>query len=124
MKEGDYVLLSVCGEISRPVMQQREDVVRSVPGVDAPLLEEVAVPLLPLVEVSFLSGQNVVGVDCNKVVSVRPRVLVHEAEGVQQLVDWSHQVVLKTVAEIEKLVSTIVVSQEINLCVITFTCSN
>ena len=124
MKEGDYVLLSVCGEISRPVMQQREDVVRSVPGVDAPLLEEVAVPLLPLVEVSLLSGQNVGGVDRNKVVSVRPRVLVHEAEGVQQLVDWSHQVVLETVAEIEKLVSTIVVSQEINLCVITFTCSN
>ena len=124
MKEGDYVLLRVLGEISGPVMQQREHVVGSVPGVDAPLLEEVAVPLLPLVEVSLLSGQNVGGVDCNKVVSVRPRVLVHEAEGVQQLVDWSHQVVLKTVAEIEKLVSTIVVSQEINLCVITFTCSN
>ena len=55
MKEGDHVLLCVLGEISRSVMQQRQNVVGSVPRVNATLLEEIAVALLPLVEISFPS---------------------------------------------------------------------
>ena len=79
-------------------MQQRQNVVGSVPRVNATLLEEIAVALLPLVEISFPYGQNVFGIDFNEVISVRPRMLVHEVKGVKQLMNWGHQVVLETVA--------------------------
>ena len=79
-------------------MQQRQNVVGSVPRVNATLLEEIAVALLPLVEISLPYGQNVFGIDFNEVISVRPRMLVHEVKGVKQLMNWGHQVVLETVA--------------------------
>ena len=80
-------------------MQQRQNVVGSVARVNATLLEEIAVALLPLVEISFPSGQNVFGIDFNEVISVRPRMLVHEAEGVGKLVDRGHHVILETFSE-------------------------
>ena len=96
MEEGDHVLDVVLGEISRPVMQHRQDVVGRVLGVDAPLLEEVAVALLPLLKVPFLSRFDVLHVDVNEVVPVWPGMLVDKAEGVEKLVDRGHQVILET----------------------------
>ena len=65
-------------------MKQGQDVVGTIFGVDTAFLEVVAVALFPLLEVAFLPGHNVLGVDRNEVISVRPCVLVHKAEGVQQ----------------------------------------
>ena len=98
MQEGDHVLDVVLGEISGPVMQDRQDVVGRVLGVDAPLLEEVAVALFPLLKVPFLSRFDVLRVDVNEVVPVRPRMLMDEAKGVEKLVDRGHQVILETFA--------------------------
>ena len=44
-------------------MEERQDVVRAVPGVDAVLLEEVAVPQDSLPEVPFAALLDVVFVD-------------------------------------------------------------
>ena len=80
-------------------MQQREDIVGRILGVDASLLEVVTVALFPLGKVSFFSRFDVVHVDLNEVVSVRPGMLVHKAEGVEEFVDRGHQAKLKTFAE-------------------------
>ena len=62
MTEG-YHVLAILGEVSRPIVQERQDVVRSVHGVDTPFDEVVAVALLSSLEVSLLSRCYVVRVD-------------------------------------------------------------
>ena len=57
-------------------------IVGSISRVDTPLLEEVSVALIPLLEIIFFSRHNVVGIDSNKIVSVRPRAIADESEGV------------------------------------------
>ena len=99
MEEGDHVLVVVLGEISRPVMHQREDVIGRILGVDAIFFKVVAVALFPLLKVPCLSRFDVVHVDVNEVVPVRPRMLVHEAEGVEKLMDRGHDVILETFSE-------------------------
>ena len=44
--------------------------------------------MLSYLKVLLLPKLDVVGVDRDEVVPVRPRVLVHEAESVKQLMDW------------------------------------
>ena len=80
-------------------MQQRKDVVGGVPRVDSVLSEEVTESSHPLPEVPLLAGLDVVGVDGDEAVPVRPRMLVHEAEGVEKLVDWRHQAQIETATE-------------------------
>ena len=90
VQEGDDVF-SILGEVLWTIVQQREDVVWGVPRVDTVLPKEVTESSRPLLKVSLLADLNVVGVDGDEAVPVRPRVLVHKAEGVQKLVDWGHQ---------------------------------
>ena len=80
-------------------MQQRKDVVGGVPRVDRVLFEEVTESSHPLPEVPLLAGLDVVGVYGDEAVPVRPRMLVHEAEGVEKLVDWRHQAQIETATE-------------------------
>ena len=90
MTESEDVF-SILGEVLWTIVQQRKDVIGGVPCVDTVLPKEVTEPSHPLLKVSLLAGHNVVGVDGDEVVPVRPRMLVHKAEGVQKLVDWGHQ---------------------------------
>ena len=90
VEEGDDVF-SILGEVLWTIMQQREDVIWGVPRVDTAFPEVVTESSCPLQKVPLLAGLNVVGVDGDEAVPVRPRVLVHKAEGVQKLVDWGHQ---------------------------------
>ena len=90
VQEGDDVF-SILGEVLWTIVQQREDVVWGVPRVDTVLISGVTEPSCPLLKVSLLADLNVVGVDGDEAVPVRPRLLVHKAEGVQKLVDWGHQ---------------------------------
>ena len=69
-------------------MQERAHIIGSVPGVNRPLLKEVAGAVWSLLKVLLLSRFDVVIVDRDEVVPVRPRVLVDEAESVEQLMDW------------------------------------
>ena len=55
--------------------------------------------MLSYLKVLLLPKLDVVGVDRDEVVPVRPCVLVHEAKSVDQLVDWSHYARVKTDAE-------------------------
>ena len=57
-------------------------IVGSISRVDTPLLEEVSVALIPLLEIIFFSRPNVVCIDSNKIVSVRLRAIADESEGV------------------------------------------
>ena len=77
-------------------MQEGEHIIGSVPGVNRPLLKEVAGAFWSLLKVLLLPKLDVVGVDRDEVVPVRPRVLVHKAESVEQLVNRAHQVRVKT----------------------------
>ena len=80
-------------------MQEREHIIGSVPGVNRPLLKEVAGAVRSLLKVLLLSRFDVVIVDQDEVVPVRPRVLVHKAESVEQLVDRGCQARVETNAE-------------------------
>ena len=80
-------------------MQEREHIIGSVPGVNRPLLKEVAGAVRSLLKVLLLPKLDVVGVDRDEVVPVRPRVLVHEAESVKQLVDRGCQARVETNTE-------------------------
>ena len=80
-------------------MQEREHIIGSVPGVHRPLLKEVAGAVRSLLKVLLLPKLDVVHVDGYEVVPVRPRVLVHEAKSVDQLVDCSYYARVKTDAE-------------------------
>ena len=98
MTKRDHVL-AILGEISRPIVHERQDVVGSVHRVDTSFDEVVAVALLSPLEVSLLSRCYVVHVDRNEAVPVRPSMLVDEAEGVKELVDWGHELVLEAGTE-------------------------
>ena len=80
-------------------MQEGEHVIGSIPRVNRPLLKEVASAVRSLLKVLLLSRIDVVKVDRDEVVPVRPRVLVHKAESVEQLVDWGCQARVETNAE-------------------------
>ena len=90
VQEGDDVF-SILGEVLWTIVQQRKNVIGGVPCVDTVLVSGVTESSRPLPEVPLLAGLNVVGVDGDEAVPVRPRVLVHKPEGVQKLVDWGHQ---------------------------------
>ena len=69
-------------------MQEGEHIVGRVLAIHRSLLKEVAGAVRSLLKVLLLSRLDVVIVDRDEVVPVRPRVLVDEAESVEQLVDW------------------------------------
>ena len=62
-----------------PIIQEGQDIIRAVPGVDAVLLKEVAVPKYSLPEVSFAARLNVFFIDRNEIVPVWPCVLVDKS---------------------------------------------
>ena len=59
-------------------MEEGQDVVWAVSGVDAVLLKEVPVPKYSLPEVPFAAFLEVFFVDRNEIVPVWPRVLMNE----------------------------------------------
>ena len=80
-------------------MQEGEHIIGSVPGVNRPLLKEVAGAFWSLLKVLLLPRLDVVNVNRDEVVPVRPGVLVHEAESVKQLVNRGCQARVETNAE-------------------------
>ena len=60
-------------------MKEREHIIGRVPRVHRPLLKEVAGAVRSLLKVLLLPWLDVVIVDRDEVVPVRPRVLVNEA---------------------------------------------
>ena len=60
-------------------MQDGQDVIRAVPGVNAVLLKEVAIPKNSLPEVSFAALLYVFFVDRNEIVPVWPCVLMDKS---------------------------------------------
>ena len=56
--------------------------------------------MLSYLKVLLLPKLDVVGVNRDEVIPVRPCVLVHEAESVEELVDWSHNARVETGSEI------------------------
>ena len=80
-------------------MKHGEDIIGAVLGVHAPFLKEVAVAPRPLLEVPLVSRLYVVGVDVDEAVPVRPGVLMHKPEAVEDLMDRGHHAVRETVAE-------------------------
>ena len=98
MQEGEDIF-SILGEVLWPIVQQREDVIGGVPCVDTVLVSGVTESSRPLPEVTLLAGHYVVGVDGDEAVSVRPRVFMDKAEGVQKLVDRGHQAQIETATE-------------------------
>ena len=59
-------------------MEEGQNVVRAVSGVDAVLLEEVTVPKYSLPEVAFAALLDVSFVERNEIVPVWPRVLMNK----------------------------------------------
>ena len=80
-------------------MHEREHIIGSVPRVNRPPLKDVAGAMWSLLKVLLLPRLDVVHVDRDEVVPVRPCVLVHEAESVKQLVDRSHYARVETGSE-------------------------
>ena len=81
-------------------MKQGKDIVRRVLAVDITLLKEITGAMLSYLKVLLLPKLDVVGVDRDEVVPVRPRVFVHEPESVEQLVYRGCQARVETGAEI------------------------
>ena len=77
-------------------MQERKHIIGRVLAIHRSLLKEVAGAVRSLLKVLLLSRLDVVIVDRDEVVPVRPCVLVHKAESVEQLVNRAHQVRIKT----------------------------
>ena len=80
-------------------MQEGENIVGRVPAVHRSFLKKVAGAFWSLLKVLLLPSLDVVHVDRDEVVPVRPRVLVHEAESVKQLVDRSRYAGVETGSE-------------------------
>ena len=80
-------------------MQEGEDIVWGVHGIHRVFWKEVTVALRSLLKVSFFSSLDIVKVDGNKAVPVRPCMFVDKAKSMNQLVNWSHQAFSKTAAE-------------------------
>ena len=77
-------------------MQEGEQVVRGVHRIHGVFWKEVAVALRSLLKVSLLSCLDIVKVDGDKTVPVRPCMLVDKAESMDQLVDWSCEAFVET----------------------------
>ena len=77
-------------------MQEGEQVVRGVHRIHRVFWKEVAVALRPLLKVSLLSCLDIVKVDGDKSVPVRPCMLVDKAKSMDQFVNWSHQAFIET----------------------------
>ena len=80
-------------------MQEGKHIVGRVLAIHRSLLKEVAGAVRSLLKVLLLSRLDVVKVDRDEVVPVRPRVLVNEAKSVEQLVDRGCQARVETNAE-------------------------
>ena len=79
-----------------PIMQEGEHVVRGVHRIHGVFWKEVTVALRSLPKVSLLPCLDIVNVDRDKAVSVRPCMLMDKAESMDQLVNWSHEAFSKT----------------------------
>ena len=79
----------------RSIVQEGEYIIRRVPAIHRSFLKEVSGAFRSLLKVLLLPRLDVVHVDRDEVVPVRPRVLVHEAESVKQFVNRAHQVRIK-----------------------------
>ena len=79
-----------------PIMQEGEDVVWGVHGIHRVFWKEVTVALRSLLKVSLLSSLDIVKVDGDKAVPVRPCVLVDKSKSMDQFVNWSHEAFSET----------------------------
>ena len=79
-------------------MQEGEDIVWGVHGIHRVFWKEVTVALRSLLKVSLLSSLDIVKVDGDKAVPVRPCVLVDKSKSMDQFVNWSHQAFSETAA--------------------------
>jgi len=79
-----------------PIMQEGEDVVWGVHGIHGVFLKVITVALSSHRKVSLLSCLDILKVDGDKAVSVRPCILMDEAESMNQLVNWSHEAFSET----------------------------
>ena len=77
-------------------MQEREQVVRGIHRIHSVFWKEVTVALKSLLKVSLLSCLDIVKVDGDKAVPVRPRMLVDKAESMDQFVNGSHEAISET----------------------------
>ena len=83
-------------------MEEGEHVVRGVHGIHCVFWKEVTVALRSLLKVSLLSSLDIVKVDGDKAIPVRPCVLVDKSKSMDQFVNWSHQAFSET-ATVEKI---------------------
>ena len=81
-----------------PVMQEGEDIVWGVHGIHRVFWKEVTVALRSLLKVSLLSSLDIVKVDGDKAVPVRPCVLVDKSKSMDQFVNWSLEAFSETAA--------------------------
>ena len=81
-----------------PVMQEGEDIVWGVHGIHRVFWKEVTVALRSLLKVPFFSRLDIVKVDGDKAIPVRPCVLVDKSKSMDQFVNWSHQAFSETAA--------------------------
>ena len=79
-----------------PIMQKEEDIVWGVHGTHGVFCKEATVALRSLLKVPLLSCLDIVKVDGDKAVPVRPCMLMDKAKSMDQLVNWSHEAFSKT----------------------------
>ena len=77
-------------------MQEREQVVRGIHRIHSVFWKEVTVALRSLPKVSLLPCLDIVNVDRDKAVSVRPCMLMDKSKSMDQLVNWSHEAFSET----------------------------
>ena len=77
-------------------MQEGEDIVWGVHGIHGVFWKEVTVALRTLLKVHLLSRLDIVKVDGDKAVPVRPCVLVDKSKSMDQFVNWSHEAFSET----------------------------
>ena len=77
-------------------MQEGEYVIWGVHSIHSVFWKEVTVALRSLPKVSLLPCLDIVNVDRDKAVSVRPCMLVDKSKSMDQLVNWSHEAFIKT----------------------------
>ena len=79
-----------------PIMQEREHVVWGIHRIHRVFWKEATAAVKTLLKVSLLSCLDIVKVDGDKAVPVRPCMLVDKAESMDQLVNWSHEAFIET----------------------------
>ena len=89
-------VLPVLGEVLRAVVQKGGYIVRRVHMIYIPLLEEVRLTPVSLLEVFLHSLFNVLLVDSDEVVPVGPHMLMDETQHVKHFMGCRHQTVIKT----------------------------